>query len=212
MINLAYIGEKRGLVSHDTEHMPKPNSSLNLKLSVRMFQMCICTLWMMPATRFTALGQHKYRPTTNHAGLVTHRDLLVHARSWRNAGTQVVWSCLTFPASSTLPLSQPRLAYPQLHSPVSFPWQSTPRLLCLSSISWTVTISPVHSGSIFLPALHCPPSNPWPISYLFNLLSSFLAGYLDAPHQLFAYWSSVQLSPLARPIPAPVSNINILLP
>lgn len=26
------------------------------------------------------------------------------------------------------------------------------------------------------------------------------------------YWSSVQLSPLARPIPTPVSNINILLP
>lgn len=123
MINLACIGKNRGLVSHDTEHMPKPNSSLNLKLRVRMLQMCICTLWMMPATRFTALGQHKYRPTTNHAGLVTHRDLLVHARSWRNAGTQVV--LVLFDLSSLIHLAP-------IPAKTCLPTASQPSLLSLA--------------------------------------------------------------------------------
>lgn len=123
MINLAYTGKNRGLVSYDTEHMPKPNSSLNLKLGVRTLQMYICTLWMMPATRLTALGQHKYRPTANHAGLVTQRDLLVPARSWRNAGTQVV--LVLFDPSSLIHLAP-------IPARTCLPTASQPNLLSLA--------------------------------------------------------------------------------
>lgn len=123
------------------------------------------------------------------------------------------WSCLTFPASSPCPYPQPWVTSPQLHSPISFPWQSTPRLLsqwpfvgshhfsCLLSLNIPAWI--LHYQHPLHPILGLFPT-------FFNLLSSFLAGCLDTPHHLFAYWPSVQLSPLARPIPAPVSNVNVL--
>lgn len=105
---------------------------------------------MMPVNRLSALGQHKHGPTTDHAGLVTHTDLLVHARPRRNAGSQVV--LVLFDPSSLIHLAPiPAMTcFPSFTAKSPFPGHPH-RDYYLSCLSWTVTISPVYSGSIFLP-------------------------------------------------------------
>lgn len=110
----------------------------------------------------------------------------------------------------------------QVHSPFSFPWQSTLEIYIsvafpgqsLSLPSTLLSCFNTQAQSSFLGSSLSapPPSNPWPVPYFSNLLFNFLAGFLDMPCHLFAHWSPVQLSPLARSVPGSVSNINILLP
>lgn len=125
---------------------------------------------------------------------------------WRNAGIQVVL-VLSDPSSLIHLAPIPAMTcFPT--APISFPWQATPRLLS-QHLSWTVTAFSLYSGSIFLPRFFTT-STPSIQSLAYFL---FFQLALQLPSRISGHSSPIIcLLPVARPIPAPVSNINILLP
>lgn len=132
-------------------------------------------------------GATQIRPTPDQAGLVTHRDLLARP----GPGGMQALRC-SGPARPFQP--HPPSPYPSHDllphsSTISFPWQSTPRLLSQWPFLHGHHFSCLLRLNIPAQILHYQhPLHPilglFPI--FFNLPSSFLAGYLDTPHHLFA--------------------------